>query len=116
MTATVEDYSPLLGVRSADIAEGSLVSASLPSGTRVCVGRHDGALFAVKDHCPHAEYPLSEGSLLPNGEIECCWHGARFDCRTGAVRRGPAEDDIYMFEVEEREGTLFVRRPPRSAK
>lgn len=114
MTAALEGFVRLEGPDSTAIAEGTLHAAKLPSGQALCVGRFAGALFAVKDHCPHAEFPLSEGSLLPNGELECCWHGARFDCRSGAVLRGPAEDPLVLYEIESRDGALYARRAPRS--
>lgn len=105
-----DGFEPLAGVRATDLSDGALQQATHPNGTKLCVGRHGGAVFAVKDHCPHAEFPLSEGTLYANGELECCWHGARFDCRTGAVLRGPAEQDLVRYDVVEREGVVFVRR------
>lgn len=109
-------FVPLDGIAAADVQPGQLRVASLPNGTRLCVGRHEEGIFAVKDECPHAEFPLSEGTLYANGELECCWHGARFDCRTGAVLRGPAEDPLVRFEVEERAGTLWARRAAKVAR
>lgn len=108
--AAGEAFVPVTGATAADVAEGQVVQAKHANGTALCVGRHQGALFAVKDSCPHAEFPLSEGTLYPNGELECCWHGARFDCRTGAVLRGPAEDALVRYDVEERDGGIWVRR------
>ena len=108
--AAGEAVVPVTGATAADVAEGQVVQAKHANGTALCVGRHQGALFAVKDSCPHAEFPLSEGSLYANGELECCWHGARFDCRSGKVLRGPAEEDLVRFEVEERDGGIWVRR------
>jgi 3-phenylpropionate/trans-cinnamate dioxygenase ferredoxin subunit len=105
-----EDFVRLAGVSAADVADGSVMQAKHPNGTALCLGRHAGAIFAVKDACPHAEYPLSEGTLYASGELECCWHGARFDCRTGAVLRGPADDALVRYEVQERDGGLWVRR------
>ncbi len=107
---SADGFVRLGGIVAADVAEGTLVTATLPNGTRLCVGTHEGSVFAVKDECPHAEFPLSEGTLYPSGELECCWHGARFDCRSGAVLRGPAEDPLVRFEVEVRDGVLFARR------
>ena len=43
--------------------------------------------------------PLSAGEVLPDGTIECPWHGARFDCLTGALRRGPAEESVRAYAV-----------------
>ncbi len=109
-TVGPDGFAPLAGIRASDLAEGRLLTGTLPNGTRLCVGRHGGALFAVKDECTHAEYPLSEGSLYANGELECCWHGARFDCHSGAVLRGPAEEPLVRFDVEERGGAIWARR------
>lgn len=116
--ATPSDASgvPFVRVRGAtsdQVAEGTLVAAELENGGRLCLGRTDGALFAVKDSCPHREYPLSEGTLYANGELECCWHGATFDCRSGAVIRGPAESPLVRYELEERDGAIWARRIAR---
>jgi 3-phenylpropionate/trans-cinnamate dioxygenase ferredoxin subunit len=116
MSADAGGFVQLDGIAPSELATGELRTARIPNGTRLCVGRHAGGIFAVKDECPHAEFPLSEGTLYANGELECCWHGARFDCRTGAVLRGPAEEPLVQFEVEERDGALWVRRAARVAR
>jgi 3-phenylpropionate/trans-cinnamate dioxygenase ferredoxin subunit len=116
MSAGADGFVRLDGIAATDLAPGQLRTGTLPSGTRLCVGRHGEALFAVKDECTHAEFPLSEGTLYPNGELECCWHGARFDCRSGEVRRGPAEEPLVRYEVEEREGAIWARRAVRVAR
>lgn len=100
----------LAGVVAADVSPQQLYRATMPNGTALCVGRHADSFFAVKDYCPHREYPLSDGTLYPNGEIECSWHGARFACLSGKVMRGPAEADLVRFEVVEVSGSLYVRR------
>jgi len=57
---------------------------------------------------------LSAGEILPDGTLECPWHGAQFDCRTGAVRRGPAEDDALVHAVRlEGDRVLVAERPDR---
>ena len=48
-----------------------------------------GEYHAVEEVCPHAEGPLSEG-MLEGEEVECPWHGRRFNVRTGeALKRYP---------------------------
>ena len=42
---------------------------------------------------------MSLGTVLPGGGIECAWHGARFDARTGAVLEGPATEPLPTFHV-----------------
>lgn len=98
------------GIRADDVQPLQLYRATMPNGTTLCVGLHEGQFFAVKDYCPHAEFPLSEGTLYANGELECCWHGARFACTSGKVLRGPAEQDLVRFEVSAVNGDLYVRR------
>lgn len=47
-------------------------------GEAVLLGRdRDGAVFALRDLCPHRGMPLSEGRF-DGREIECCYHGWRF--------------------------------------
>src|SRR5688500_4336491 len=82
-----------------DIPDGGTMSVVLHSGDRVCLIRRGGQVTALRDECTHQAMPLSAGEVLPDGTIECAWHGARFDCATGAVVRGPAEDDVQAYEV-----------------
>lgn len=48
-------------------------------GEPVLIGRgRDGAVFALRDICPHRGMKLSAGRF-DGREIECCYHGWRFD-------------------------------------
>ncbi len=48
-------------------------------GEPVVLGRAgDGSVFALRDICPHRGVPLSDGRF-DGKEIECCYHGWRFD-------------------------------------
>jgi phenylpropionate dioxygenase-like ring-hydroxylating dioxygenase large terminal subunit len=47
-------------------------------GEKVLVGRdRTGAVFALRDICPHRGMPLSFGAF-DGSELECCYHGWRF--------------------------------------
>jgi 3-phenylpropionate/trans-cinnamate dioxygenase ferredoxin component len=93
-------------------APGELRLATLSDGTALCVGNADGEVFAVQNECTHSAFPLSEGSLLPGGVIQCAWHGARFDCRTGAALQEPAFDALARFEVRILDDEIWARRLP----
>jgi len=55
------------------------VLARMMLGEPVLLGRdRDGAVFALRDICPHRAMPLSAGRF-DGAEIECCYHGWRFD-------------------------------------
>jgi 3-phenylpropionate/trans-cinnamate dioxygenase ferredoxin subunit len=91
-----------------DVAEGTLLGATLSDGAPVCVFNHRGTLGAVGNVCTHAEFLISDGVLHSDGTLECVWHGARFDCRTGAVRRHPAEEPLPVYDVRIADGRVLV--------
>jgi 3-phenylpropionate/trans-cinnamate dioxygenase ferredoxin component len=92
----------------AEVAEGTLVGVTLPDGEEVCLYNRDGEIGALGGVCTHAEFPMANGSLRDDGTIECGWHGARFDCRTGAVRQSPALDPLPVFAVRVERGRVLV--------
>jgi 3-phenylpropionate/trans-cinnamate dioxygenase ferredoxin subunit len=93
---------------AADVAEGELLAAMLPDGTSICLYRLDGEIGAVGGVCTHAEFAMADGTLRGDGTIECIWHGARFDCRTGAARRAPAVDPLPVYAVRVEKGRVLV--------
>jgi 3-phenylpropionate/trans-cinnamate dioxygenase ferredoxin subunit len=101
--------------RLTDVPPGALLSARLPSGEQVVVMNVDGEICALRDCCSHEEFALSAGEILPDGTIECVWHGARFDCRTGAVRHPPAVVDVASYDVAV-DGDMIMVGPPRGRR
>jgi 3-phenylpropionate/trans-cinnamate dioxygenase ferredoxin subunit len=91
-----------------DIPDGGTLSVTLSSGDRVCLIRQGDRISALRDECTHQGMPLSAGEVLPDGTIECAWHGARFDCVTGALRRGPAEEAVKAYAVRVEGDTVLV--------
>ena len=92
----------------ADIADDSMLGVTLRNGTPVCVFNHRGSIGAVGNRCTHAEFLISDGVLHADGTLECAWHGARFDCRTGAVRRHPATFPLPVYQVRMDGGRVHV--------
>lgn len=90
------------------LPEGAVLGVTAPGGRAVCLFNHRGEIGAMHDCCTHAEFAMSEGALHADGTIECVWHGARFDCRTGAVRKAPAVDPITVYEVKVEDGAVYV--------
>ena len=91
-----------------------MLGVTLSDGAPVCVFNHRGVIGAVGNLCTHAEFLISDGVLHGDGTLECLWHGARFDCRTGAVRRHPAEAPLPVYEARELNGRVLVRPSPVS--
>ena len=87
---------------------GELFGVTLPSGGSVCLYNWKGEIGALGGVCTHAEFAMSSGVLHADGTIECVWHGAQFDCRTGAVRRQPATESLPVFDVRVEGGRVLV--------
>ena len=94
----------------ADIPEGTLLGVRTASGEEVCLFNYRGEIGAVHNVCSHAEFPLSDGTLDSDGTIECVWHGARYACLTGEVRRGPAVDPVAVYDVRVVDGKVLIGR------
>lgn len=55
----------------------------------LAVGLSRGRPFAVSNRCRHLRASLGEGRVAEDGCLECPWHRARYDVRTGRMTRGP---------------------------
>jgi 3-phenylpropionate/trans-cinnamate dioxygenase ferredoxin subunit len=64
------------------------VVAETPHGA-LAVGLSGGEPFAVSNRCRHLFAPLGKGRVDAAGCLECPWHAATFDVRTGKMLRGP---------------------------
>ena len=51
---------------------------------------------------------MSQGDVLADGTLQCAWHGARYDCRTGEVRQVPAISPLPVFQVRLEGDTILV--------
>ncbi|AMW05801.1 Rieske (2Fe-2S) protein [Gemmatimonas phototrophica] len=94
--------------RADDVPTDIPLAVTLVDGRRICLVRLHGEVFAVEDRCPHRDFPLSGGDVVA-GHLECPWHGARFDLRTGQCSQGPAEGDaIATYPVMQVNGIVLV--------
>ena len=64
--------------------------------------------FCIDDVCTHDGQPLTDGPVA-DGEITCPRHGARFALDTGEPQCMPAIVGIATYEVQLREGQVWVR-------
>jgi nitrite reductase/ring-hydroxylating ferredoxin subunit len=70
--------------------------------------RHNGEISALSDICTHQHFSMSLGDLLADGTLQCAWHGARYDCRTGEVKQVPAISPLPVFQVRLENGQVLV--------
>ena len=92
-----------------ELRDDAPLGVETAAGERVCLVRVGGQVRAFADECTHQAFPLSAGDVLPDGTIQCPWHGARFDCTTGLVRSGPAREPLSMYDVRVADGMVWVK-------
>ncbi len=82
-----------------DMQPGTLHEVDV-NGVPVCLARTaDGEVYAFRNNCSHRDFPLNTGTL-EDSQIECSWHGARFDVTTGRALRLPAIKPIRTYDVK----------------
>ena len=67
-------------------------------GHEIALFNSGGAFYAIDNTCTHAGGPLAEG-VLEGDEVECPWHGAHFNVKTGAVLTPPAGEGVASYPV-----------------
>jgi NADPH-dependent 2,4-dienoyl-CoA reductase/sulfur reductase-like enzyme/nitrite reductase/ring-hydroxylating ferredoxin subunit len=94
------------GVAIADFADGKFLGHVGDEDVLLVQSGDD--IFAVAAHCTHYHGPLAEG-LITAESVRCPWHHACFDLRTGEAARAPALSPIACWNVERRDGRVFVK-------
>lgn len=89
----------------------------------LAVGVSGGEPFALSNRCRHLFAPLGQGHVADDGCLECPWHAARYDVRTGEMVRGPqgafkplagavkattGSRALKRFSVELRDGAIWL--------
>ena len=92
----------------AELAEGTVLKRVRATGDTVCLVRQNGEISALSDICTHQHFSMSQGDLLEDGTLQCAWHGARYDCRTGEVKQVPAPSPLPVFMVRLEGDTILV--------
>jgi 3-phenylpropionate/trans-cinnamate dioxygenase ferredoxin subunit len=82
-----------------EVAEGTALQRVRSRGDAICLVRHKGEISALSDICTHQHFSMSLGDVLGDGTLQCAWHGARYDCRTGEVKQDPATSPLPVFQV-----------------
>jgi nitrite reductase/ring-hydroxylating ferredoxin subunit len=84
-------------------------------GLRVVIADHAYAVFKVDDRffvtddtCTHGAASLSDG-MLRGCEIECPFHGGRFDIATGVATAFPCTEDLATYAAEVRGNSVYAK-------
>ena len=75
---------------------GKVVQAD---GRGIALFNVEGTFYAIDNTCTHRGGPLGEGELSGD-TVECPWHRAHFNVKTGAVTSPPAPAGVRSFPVK----------------
>jgi apoptosis-inducing factor 3 len=100
------------GIASAELADGGMLAGHVGEDA-VLLARSGNEIFAIDAKCSHYGGPLADG-LLVGATVRCPWHHACFSLASGEALDAPAFSPLACWQVEERDGRLFVRRKQAS--
>ncbi len=106
--AATSEFVPVATLE--EVPPGTLLGVEVGE-ERICLANVDGEIYALADNCSHQEFPLSAG-LLEEDQLECAWHGARFDVTTGRALCLPAIRPVKTYEVKVEDGAIWVAAGP----
>jgi len=92
-----------------DISSSQMKAVEV-AGEKICVVNVEGKYYAIGNVCTHRGGPLVEGTL-EGYEVECPWHGSKFDVRTGEPTRPPARSSEPSYELKVDGNNILIRKP-----
>ncbi len=70
----------------ADLAVGQHIAAEA-GGVKLVLFHLDDGFYATQSNCTHLFMPLKNGKIVDGCKVQCPFHRAQFDVRTGEVAR-----------------------------
>ena len=82
-------------------------------GENICIANIEGKYYAIGSICTHEGGPLADGTL-EGYEVECPWHGSKFDVRTGEVTNPPASEPEPSYEIKVDGNDVLIKKRDKS--
>ncbi|HYZ94874.1 MAG TPA: non-heme iron oxygenase ferredoxin subunit [Nitrososphaeraceae archaeon] len=102
----MEDYVKV--AEGKDIQSSTMKTVEV-NGEKICLANVEGKYYAIGNVCTHLGGPLAQGKL-EGYEVQCPWHGSRFDIRTGKVVRPPALRSEPIYEIKVEDDNILVKK------
>jgi len=96
-----------------DVEDDEGLQITVDNGAIVAVFRVSDEFYVIEDLCSHGNASLAEG-FLEDFDIECPFHGGKFDIRTGEPTAFPCAEAIKVYEVKVSDGVLFAKVTPQA--
>ena len=91
-----------------ELQEGGLLKVEADDEA-IVLSMINGRIYAMDAVCSHEGGPLADGTL-EGYEVECPWHGSKFDVRTGEVTNPPASEPEPTYEVKLEGSNILVKK------
>ena len=82
-------------------------------GENICIVNVEGKYYAIGNICTHEGGPLADGTI-EGYEVECPWHGSKFDVRTGEVKEPPASEPEPVYQVKVDGNDILIKKQGKS--
>ena len=82
-------------------------------GENICLVNVEGKYYAINNICTHEGGPLADGTL-EGYEVECPWHGSKFDVRTGEVTSPPASEPEPTYQVKLDGNSVLIKKSDKN--
>lgn len=108
------------GGKKSELIPGKAKALALDRFT-LALFRVEDEVYAIKDACPHADYPLSKSMLISKYVVMCTSHNWQFDIRDGhCVKIGkcghaPPDLTVRTFPIETEGDDIFIVVESRNA-
>src|ERR1051325_10692496 len=97
-----------------ELQEGGLLKVEADDEA-IVLSMINGRIYAMDAVCSHEGGPLEDGKV-DGYEIECPWHGSKFDVRTGEVTNPPASEAEPTYEVKVDGNSILVKKQQGKSK
>ena len=106
ISALSEDFVKVANTK--DIQPSRMKEVEVNS-EKVCLANVEGKYYAIGNVCTHLGGPLAQGKL-EGYEVQCPWHGSRFDITTGKVVRPPATRSEPTYEIKIENDNILLKK------
>jgi len=84
--------------KTTEVGPGAVKRIELDGMPPLAVYNLGGRFYVTDDTCTHGKASLAEGTV-DGAQIECPWHGGRFDIATGEPACLPAAEPVATYPV-----------------
>jgi ethylbenzene dioxygenase ferredoxin subunit len=105
-----EDMNLIKVCETADVRPGEMIPVDVDGFPPLAVYNVGDKFYLTSNICTHNIAILTDG-YLEGDIVECPLHGGCFNVRTGEATHFPCVDPLQTFEVEVRDGAVFMKAP-----